>query len=78
MTDIARAAAFVQHHARLLDRRRLDRMLGHGSPDAVAAAVAAYANADGGFAGLIEPDVRTTPHHDEPADRGPHGARDPP
>lgn len=53
------ARLFVQLHGRLLDRRRLAHLLGEGPGAAVEAAVAAYANADGGYAGLIEPDVRT-------------------
>jgi hypothetical protein len=59
MTDLAAAAEFVQLNGRLLDRRRFDRLAGGGSAGAVAAAVAAYANPDGGFAGVIEPDVRS-------------------
>ena len=59
MVDLDAARRFVQLHGRLLDRRRLAHLL-DGDPAApVAAAVAAYANPDGGYAGLIEPDVRT-------------------
>lgn len=59
MIDLPAARRFVQLSGRLLDRRRLARLLGAGPRDGVAAAVAAYANPDGGYAGLIEPDVRT-------------------
>ena len=59
MVDLDAARRFVQLHGRLLDRRRLAHLV-DGEPAApVAAAVAAYANPDGGYAGLIEPDVRT-------------------
>jgi hypothetical protein len=57
--DLAAARRFVQLSGRLLDRRRLAHLLDAGPRDAVAAAVAAYANPDGGYAGLLEPDVRT-------------------
>lgn len=64
MIDLAAARRFVQLSGRLLDRRRLAHLLDAGprdagARDAVAAAVAAYANPDGGYAGLLEPDVRT-------------------
>lgn len=59
MVDLAAARRFVQLHGRLLDRRRFAH-LGDGEPAAdVAAALGAYANSDGGYAGLLEPDVRT-------------------
>jgi hypothetical protein len=60
MTDLAAAREFVQLHSRLVDRRRFDLLFDDSPVDAVAAAVRAYANPDGGFAGVIEPDVRTT------------------
>ena len=60
MTDIDAARTFVALHARLVDRRRFDHLIDGGSPEPVVAAVGAYANPDGGFAGVIEPDVRTT------------------
>jgi hypothetical protein len=58
--DRAAARRFVQLHGRLLDRRRLDHLLGGTPAAAVVAAIRAYENPDGGFAGLLEPDVRTT------------------
>ena len=60
MTDLDSARRFVQLHARLLDRRRFDHLLDGAPAEPVAAAIAAYANADGGYAGVIEPDIRTT------------------
>lgn len=60
MTDIAAARRFVQLHGRLIDRRRLDHLLDGAPAELVVSAVMAYANPDGGFAGVIEPDVRST------------------
>ena len=60
MIDTDAARRFVQLHGRLLDRRRLDRVLDGAPAASVVAAVMAYANPDGGFAGVIEPDSRTT------------------
>jgi hypothetical protein len=57
--DLAAAHRFIQLSGRLLDRRRLAHLIDAGPGNAVAAAVAAYVNPDGGYAGLIEPDVRT-------------------
>lgn len=51
MTDLPAAHRFVTLHARLLDRRRLA-----GDPALIRAALAAYRNADGGFA-YLEPDL---------------------
>lgn len=59
MIDLPAARRFVQLSGRLLDRRRLALLLDGGPRNGVAAAVAAHANLDGGYAGLIEPDVRT-------------------
>ena len=59
MTDFDSARRFVELHARLLDRRRFAHLFGDGPAEDVHAAVAAYANADGGYAGVIEPDTRT-------------------
>jgi hypothetical protein len=55
--DLEAAIAFVAGHARILDRRRLDLMLG-GDAAAVLPAVDAYRNADAGFGWGIEPDLR--------------------
>lgn len=59
MIDLAAARRFVQLSGRLIDRRRLAHLLDAEATESVASAVAAYANPDGGYAGLIEPDVRT-------------------
>jgi hypothetical protein len=59
MVDFAKADEFMATHARLLDRRRLDAVLGSGSPEALVAALAAYRNPDGGFGWSLEPDLRS-------------------
>jgi len=56
--DVDAAVSFVTGSARLLDRRRLDLLLGTGTPEAVLAALDGYANADGGFGWGLEPDLR--------------------
>ena len=59
MIDIDAARDFVVHNARILDRRRLAHALDGAPASEVIAAVAAYRNSDGGYAGAIEPDART-------------------
>lgn len=53
------AIEFMSGHARLLDRRRLDHLFGHGGPDGVVAALDAYRNSDGGYGWALEPDLRS-------------------
>jgi hypothetical protein len=55
--DLTTAVSFVATHARVLERRRLDVLLGDGSPDAVHAALDAYRNPDGGYGWALEPDL---------------------
>jgi hypothetical protein len=45
-------------HARLLDRRRFELLVGDGDPGAVLAAVDGYRNPDGGYGWGLEPDLR--------------------
>ncbi|MFF0144456.1 hypothetical protein ATK36_3368 [Amycolatopsis sulphurea] len=52
------AASFLAGHARVLDRRRFELLLGTGQPAGVLAAVAGYRNPDGGFGWGLEPDLR--------------------
>ena len=59
MTDLDAAAQFVAGHARVLDRRRFERLFQGGEARPVRDAVAAYRNADGGFGHALEPDGRT-------------------
>lgn len=57
-TGFAAAERFLQLNARVLERRRFD-LLFHGGPaEPVRAALAAYANPDGGYGHGLEPDLR--------------------
>lgn len=58
--DLGAAESFLRHEARLLEIRRFERAFQSGPGSAVAAALAAYRSPDGGYAGLLEPDLRTT------------------
>jgi hypothetical protein len=56
--DFSAAAAFVAANARVLDRRRFERLFEDGPAAPVRDAVAAYRNDDGGFGHALEPDCR--------------------
>lgn len=56
--DTEAAAQFVAANARVLDRRRFERLLRGGPAPGVRDAVAAYRNPDGGFGHGLEPDCR--------------------
>jgi len=56
--DADAASQFIAASARVLDRRRFERMFAGGSAGPVRDAVAAYRNADGGFGHALEPDGR--------------------
>ncbi len=56
--DTRRIRDFLTTHARLLDRRRGDLVLGVGDPDLAVAALAAHRNPDGGYGWALEPDLR--------------------
>jgi hypothetical protein len=56
--DFNAAAAFIAANARVLDRRRFQRLFGDGAAGPVRDAVAAYRNDDGGFGHGLEPDCR--------------------
>jgi hypothetical protein len=56
--DLNAAAAFVAANARVLDRRRFQRLFEDGPAAPVRDAVAAYRNDDGGFGHALEPDCR--------------------
>jgi hypothetical protein len=59
--DLDAAVGFVATHARVLDRRRLDGLLGDsGGGSGVVAALDAYRNADGGYGWGLEPDHRSS------------------
>ena len=61
--DLAAAQAFIDTHARLLDRRRHALLNGDGDrdrePAAVLAALEPYRNPDGGYGWGLEPDLRS-------------------
>jgi hypothetical protein len=56
--DTDAAVDFLAEHARVLDRRRFERLFEGGDAEPVRAAVAAYRNDDGGFGHALEPDGR--------------------
>jgi hypothetical protein len=56
--DFNAAAAFIAANARVLDRRRFERLFQGGGTTPVRDALAAYRNADGGFGHALEPDCR--------------------
>src|SRR4051794_2208998 len=56
--DLEAAAAFMAGHARMLDRRRFDLVMGRGDPSAALASLSAYRNPDGGYGWGLEPDLR--------------------
>ena len=58
MPDLAAAEQFLAGHARVLDRRRFDRLFAAGEAGPVRDAVAAYRNPDGGLGQGLEPDGR--------------------
>ncbi|MDT3445122.1 hypothetical protein [Pseudofrankia sp. BMG5.37] len=57
-TDLQAAKQFVYANARLLDRRRLEHLLGEASADVVVEVLRTYQNPDGGFGHALEPDMR--------------------
>jgi hypothetical protein len=56
--NLPAAISFMATHGRLLDRRRLQLLLGDGDPDAVLSALDAYRNPDGGYGWGLEADLR--------------------
>src|SRR4051794_38571333 len=59
MPDLDAAEQFLATSARVLERRRFERLFRGGDAAPVRAAVAGYRNRDGGFAHALEPDGRT-------------------
>jgi hypothetical protein len=57
--DLDAAARFLAGNARVLDRRRFERLFFDGDARPVRDAVAAFRNPDGGFGHALEPDGRT-------------------
>jgi hypothetical protein len=58
MADIAKAELFLVSNARVLDRRRYERLFQNGDAQPVLDAVTAYRTNDGGFGHGLEPDGR--------------------
>src|SRR5215475_6132908 len=56
--DFNAAAGFVAANARVLDRRRFQRLFEDGPAAPVRDAITAYRNDDGGFGHALEPDCR--------------------
>src|SRR5207237_6200094 len=56
--DIEAAEQFLAANARVLERRRFERLFRGGDAGPVRDAVAAYRNPDGGFGHALEPDGR--------------------
>ncbi|MDP1847127.1 MAG: hypothetical protein Q8K79_04970 [Solirubrobacteraceae bacterium] len=56
--DLPAAVSFMAGHARTLDRRRLEFLLGGDDPGGVLAALDGYRNPDGGYGWGLEPDLR--------------------
>lgn len=59
LVDLGAAKSFLAAHARVLDRHRLQALLGEGDVGAVLAAVNSYRNPDGGYGWGLEPDLRS-------------------
>jgi hypothetical protein len=56
--DLDAAARFLEGNGRVLDKRRFEMLFRDGQSGPVRDAVAAFANADGGFGHGLEPDLR--------------------
>ncbi|MEV7907948.1 hypothetical protein, partial [Streptomyces anulatus] len=57
--DLSAAASFLATHARVLDRRRFQLLMGETDPTAALAALDGYRNPDGGYGWGLEPDLRS-------------------
>ena len=58
--DLNAAVTFLTTHGRILERRRMQLLLGEGTAEDVLAALDAYRTADGGYGWGLEPDLRST------------------
>ncbi|WP_055589165.1 prenyltransferase/squalene oxidase repeat-containing protein [Peterkaempfera griseoplana] len=58
--DLNAAVTFVSTHGRILERRRMQLLLGDGTAEDVLTALDAYRTADGGYGWGLEPDLRST------------------
>ncbi|MEU5880942.1 hypothetical protein [Spirillospora sp. NPDC047279] len=57
--DLTAATTFMAGHARVLDRRRFELLMGETDTTAVLAALEAYRNPDNGYGWGLEPDLRS-------------------
>jgi hypothetical protein len=57
--NLAVIPGFLATHARVLDRRRYDLLMGDGDAAGALAALDAYRNPDGGYGWGLEPDLRS-------------------
>ncbi|WP_043631744.1 hypothetical protein [Nonomuraea candida] len=57
--SLSTVPGFMAGHARVLDRRRYDLLMGEGDATGVLAALDAYRNPDGGYGWGLEPDLRS-------------------
>jgi hypothetical protein len=57
--DLTAAADFMAAHARILDRRRFELLMGETEPAGVLAALDGYRNSDGGYGWGLEADLRS-------------------
>jgi len=58
--DLNAAVTFVSTHGRILERRRMQLLIGEGTSADVLTALDAYRTADGGYGWGLEPDQRST------------------
>jgi len=58
--DLNAAVTFLSTHGRILERRRMQLLLGEGTAEDVLTALDAYRTADGGYGWGLEPDQRST------------------
>ncbi len=58
--DLSAAVTFLSTHGRILERRRMQMLLGEGTAEDVLTALDAYRTADGGYGWGLEPDLRST------------------
>jgi hypothetical protein len=58
--DLNAAITFLSIHGRILERRRMQLLLGEGTAKDVLTALDAYRTADGGYGWGLEPDLRST------------------
>ena len=67
MVDLDAARDFMAQHARLLDRRRFEVVVGGNPPEGALAALSPYRNEDGGYGWGLEPDLRSRTSQPGPA-----------